>query len=133
MSNNYIYSTASQTTDFAIYTPTGPQQNSRIERVITIKGGANVATRYPNLSTPLGVVTQVSDEDLAVLEKDYHFQQAVKHGFYTVDKRKADPEKVAKNMAPKDRSAPRTPDDPEFHQKNNGTTKGVKYVVVGKD
>lgn len=133
----YVYSTASQSTDFAVYAETNNRELSSIIRKITINGGANVATKYPNLYTPLGMMTQVSDEDLAFLENDYSFKEMVKNGFLTVDKRKVEVEKVITGLKPKDKSAPRTPQDPEFQNAGavvgeNTSTKGITYAGVKK-
>ena len=129
----YVYSTATCSTDYAVYKKTGNRDVAQVERKITIHGGANVATKYPNLHTPRGLVTQVSEEDLAILEQDYHFKQHVELGFLSVDKRKIEVEKVIPGMQAKDKSAPRTPDDPEFKNTKidsgeNTTTKGVSYA-----
>lgn len=110
MSNNYIYSTLTADNAYAIYENNPNADIPVIERKILIKGGANVADRK-TLYTPKGVVTQVSDEDLALLEKDYSFQQHVKNGFIKVERHEAPVEKIVADMTPKDKSAPKTPND----------------------
>ena len=76
---------------------------------VLIKGGTGVAN--DRLVTPLGVVTPVSDEQLAELNKNEGFKQHLKEGFIRVQAKRADPEKVAADMNLKDRSAPLTPAD----------------------
>lgn len=76
---------------------------------VHIKGGTGVAN--DRLVTPLGVMTEVSDEQLEQLEQNHGFQMHKKNGFITVQKKKADPEKVAGDMNAKDASAPLTPSD----------------------
>ena len=111
----YVYSTLTNSTSYAIYKPTDPKQVGVIEKKILIKGGSNLATK--TLITPLGVATKVSDEELELLEKDFHFKQHVKNGFITVDKRVLTPEKAVEHLNKRDLSAPKTPNDPEFKGK----------------
>lgn len=78
-----------------------------LKRGVLIKGGTGVANS--RLITPLGVVTEIDEEDLAMLEKNAVFQMHKKNGFITVRAKAADPEKVAADMNTSDPSAPRTP------------------------
>lgn len=132
----YIYSTASCSTDYAIYKKNSSRDLGLVERKITIKGGANVATKFPNIYTPKGVVTRVSDEDLAILEQDPNFIQHRDNGFLTIDKKEIEIEKVVGDMQKQDKSAPRTPDDPEFNtgklDRTNEKTKGVSVLNKSK-
>lgn len=80
-------------------------------RSILIKGGTGVAN--DRIVTPLGVCTQVSVEDLKVLEQDSVFQLHKKNGYITVQEVSADPEAVAADMNLADPSAPVTPSDYE--------------------
>lgn len=59
--------------------------------------------------TPLGVATEVSKEELALLEKNPVFQMHKENGYIIVQDKKADAEKVASNMQGNDGSAPLTP------------------------
>ena len=118
----FVYSTGTCSTTYNIFEDTNAKDISRVKHAILIKGGANVANKH--IVTPRGVVTEVSDSDLALLMKDPHFQQHMKAGFLSVEDHKVSANKVAKDMEPKDKSAPRTPEDPEFQ----GTTK-----VLGSD
>lgn len=74
---------------------------------VFVKGGAGVAN--DRLVTPLGVATEVSDLDLAELEKNSVFVLHRKNGFITIRSKSADPEKVAADMNRADKSAPLTP------------------------
>lgn len=74
---------------------------------VLIKGGTGVAN--DRLITPLGVATQVSDDELGELRKNPVFLQHEKDGFIRVRDKRADPEKVAADMNLKDPSAPITP------------------------
>lgn len=79
---------------------------------VTIKGGAGVADR--RLVTPLGVHTEVTDEEYEILKNDGIFKLHLEKGAVTVENRNADPDKVAANMATDaDPSSPLTPSDYE--------------------
>lgn len=81
-------------------------------RRVTIKGGANIAKGgIGNFFTPNGVMTTITDEELEICEADPVFQTHKTNGFITVRASENKPEKVYDDMAKKDVSAPRTPDD----------------------
>lgn len=111
----YVYSTLSNTTNYAVYRPTksqDPNSTPIIDRKISIRGGANVAPLPQfGIVTPQGVVTQISDEDMAILEQDYHFKEHCRLGFIKVEKKEQPIEKSIASMEAKDQSAPKTPQD----------------------
>lgn len=74
---------------------------------VFINGGAGVANRK-TLDTPKGAVTEVNNEQLAKLQQDVVFQAHKKNGFIKIESVKADVEKVAKTMQPKDKGAQET-------------------------
>lgn len=75
------------------------------ERRVFVAGGANVANR--KLVTPQGVVTKVSEDDLAVLEANEVFQLHKANGFITVSKSKpSDPDAAAASQEQRDAAAP---------------------------
>lgn len=76
---------------------------------VLIRGGSNVADK--RMVTPVGVMTEVSDEDFAILEENEIFRLHRSNGFITVRQKKADAEAVAADMATKDGSAPLTDAD----------------------
>jgi len=118
----YVFSTLSTDVDYTVY---GESVNDlpTIEKRITIKGGANVATKH--LITPKGVMTAVEDAEFDILSAHPVFQMHKKNGFITVEKKAADPEKVASNMTARDESAPLTEGD--FIEEDAPTTsKGSK-------
>jgi len=119
----YVFSTL--TTD-VVYTGwvKGNSDLPVLEKQVLIKGGSNVADK--RLFTPLGIMTEVSEEELEVLENDQVFQLHKQNGFIKVEKKKADPERVAGDMKTKDQSAPLTPndfEDPEGIQVSTGAGK----------
>jgi hypothetical protein len=75
----------------------------------TIKGGYGLANK--NFITPAGaVLTEVSDEDLARLQKNVHFKDHLKGGFVKVYVKSApDGEKAAADMQRGDKSQPLNP------------------------
>ena len=79
---NYVHSTASQTMVYPIYAE-GRQNQARILKYIRIKGCANVADPR-TLATSTGVVTEINDEDLALLKRSAAFQRHVTKGFMKV-------------------------------------------------
>jgi hypothetical protein len=123
----YIYSTLSCDNKYVRYVPVTPANKDLQKELplihtgpdgrehhVLIKGGANVARKDGAMDTPAGVRTKVSDEDWEWLQKDPHFLQHQKNGFIKVTDAVTNPDKVSKDMVNKDKSAPKTPDDPEY-------------------
>lgn len=120
----YIYSTLTNGTDYAVYSDSKNQDIPVVRKMISIKGGANLANKV--LMTPKGAVTEVSDEEMEMLLKDYHFQNHVKHGHITYEKKEISVDKAVVNMNPKDESAPKTPDDYKNHEVQEDNGAGTK-------
>lgn len=122
---HYVYSTATCPISYVQYAPPsdsetksrGGTSHNRVVKKVTIMGGHGVANKV--LFTPRGVATQVSDEDFEFLMQNESFKTHMERGYMTVDKKKIEPEKKAKNMADKDGSAPLTPKD--FEKGDNDT------------
>lgn len=123
----YVYSTLTCDNFYVLYAKNESKDISVAQKKILIRGGHGVATKH--FVTPQGVLTQISDEDMEILQKDIHFQNHVKKGFIKFEKKKSEPEKVAQDMAQKDGSAPLTPKDFEKAADDDGI---VKYKVKGK-
>lgn len=99
----YIYSTLTADQIYTNYqsNPNGlPTPTSQI----LVRGGANLMTKA--LVTPLGVVTPVSDEELAELKCNEVFKLHLANGFLTISNAKSDVEKVVCDMTGRDNSAP---------------------------
>lgn len=79
-----------------------------VEKFVLIKGRAGVAPPgIRRLETPQGVVTQVSDEELELLQANEVFQTHLKNGFVQVRSESVHPEVVvADGMESRDVSAP---------------------------
>ncbi len=104
--SNYIYSTLPTDYAFAIYEQQ-PDGTAKPVVHVFVRGGAQMAIQAgAGFDTPLGIVTQVTDDELALLQKDFTFNHFVTNGFMIVDSKKVDVEKVAGNM---NTNAPSTP------------------------
>lgn len=109
MAKYSVYSTMSQDVRYADYARTTREQIPVVLRSVLIRGGANVAQK--NLITPLGVVTEINDEEYALLEGkegkegNQVFKKHKEAGFIKVEKKKSSVEKVVKDMTGKDKSA----------------------------
>ena len=102
----YIYSTLSNDQDYALYpNKSDPKGIPQIVKTVHVKGKANIIDKT-TFVTPKGVVSEVTEEELKVLEKIQAFRDHKKAGFIKVDANEADPKKVAAaDLEPKDRSA----------------------------
>lgn len=76
-------------------------------KVIHIAGGANVRDKN-SIYTPVGAMTEVSEEDFELLKKDPTFAQMLKDKFIVA---KGDNRLDVSGNNPKDKSAQRTDDD----------------------
>jgi len=119
----YVYSTLTSTNIFPHYAPGSSKDLPVILKKIVINGGHGIATKQ--LFTPKGVMTQISDEDMEFLQQDFAFQQHLKSGHITFEKKKVDVEKRADNMTQKDGSSPLTPED--FEESDNSTASNKVY------
>lgn len=108
----YITSTMSASVSYAIYGKTAGGLPI-VQKEIVIEGGANVMSKKL-MVTPNGVVTKVTDEELALLEAHPLFKTHQKNGFIRVSKSnpQEDIAKVdTKDMQNKDASAQRVDSD----------------------
>lgn len=105
----YVYSTLTCDNVYADYVKAGDQLN--IHRQVLIKGGHGVMNK--NFMTPLGVVTEVSDDDLRFLMNNSAFKFHLEGNFLKVEEKAYEPEKVAADMERADNSAQITPADYE--------------------
>lgn len=103
----YVYSTLTCDNEYAEWAKAGDQQS--ILHKVLIKGGHGVMNK--NFLTPLGVVTEVSDDDLRFLMNNSAFKFHLEGGFLKVEEKAHDAEKVAADMKSADLSAQLTPAD----------------------
>lgn len=133
----HIYSTLSCDNKYVHYKPV-TDENKELQKElplvhtrpdgsqhhVIIKGGANVARKDGAMDTPAGVRTKVSDEDYAWLQKDPNFIRHVNNGHLVISEGSVvNPDKVAKDMTAKDKSAPKTPDDAEYQGEGDDALK----------
>jgi hypothetical protein len=116
----FVYSTLSQDTSYNVYvkregktTHSGPLKPIR---KILIAGGTGVADK--KLVTPRGKATKVTQEDAELLMENKVFLMHMANKFVIIEDSNEDPEVIVDvgEMAPKDFSAPKTPED--FPKKN---------------
>jgi len=87
-----------------------------VEKVININGGHNVANK--NLITPHGVITEISEEDYAILKEIKGYQVHEKNGFVKMLKQNPrSSEKAVSDLNQDDPSRPVTPGDYEAEGK----------------
>ena len=106
MSKIFVYSTLTCDQRYTNYAQGGGDVPVVVGSVF-IKGGTGVADA--RLTTPRGVVTEITEEELAILETNEGFKQHRKNGFVEVSTSKVDPEKAAADMEGRDASAPLVP------------------------
>lgn len=103
MSKIYVYSTLTADQVYTSYV-TDPNGIAQPKSSIFIAGQANITNK--NFVTPLGVVTEVTAEELAELKQNDMFKLHAQNGFISISEAKADPEVVAADMTGRDQSAP---------------------------
>jgi hypothetical protein len=105
-----IHSMASNDCVFPVYKAKQKGETSgenRIEKAVIIKGKANV--RDPKtLQTPKHSVTEVTPEELKILQASPAFNRKLKAGFYSIDK--------VNGELKADKSAQMTENDPRVKQ-----------------
>lgn len=109
----FIYSTLACDQNYTLWADSGNDMKVK-DASVFVKGGAGVAN--DRIVTPLGVMTEVTDDEYALLQKNKDFQLHVKNGFIRVEKKAADVEKVVADMNRQDASAPKTPESPEMQR-----------------
>lgn len=119
----FIVSRASQDNEYVFWGSTTNGMRT-VKKSILIKGGANVMDKT-TMTTPNGVVTEISDEDWEALKEHTAFKRHVDAGFMEVmQEEKKARESSKKKSSKKDGSAQLTPKDFE--------DKGQKAPVLNK-
>lgn len=109
MAEIYIYSTLSASVAYEVDG----------KREILVAGGANVPNKH--FVTPQGVVTSVTEEDLALLKKNRVFDLHSKNGYLKWHAKKVEVEAVIADMQGYDASAPDGEAEAEVVQVKTGT------------
>lgn len=79
---------------------------SQVYDGVFIAGGANCANKH--MLTPRGVATEINDDQAAILRANALFKLHESNGYVSIDGRKMDADKKAKDMNHSDKSAPLT-------------------------
>lgn len=105
----HVYSTLSTGVDYTKW-ETQPGVSTALRKV-TVRGGAGIAAHGngPNIYTPLGVRTEVSDADAEFLAEHETFQFHQKRGHVRIESIAKDADKVAQKMDVDQGTAPVTP------------------------
>lgn len=109
MSSKFIFSTLTNDQVYATWKQADGTRLPVRDQQVKINGGTGVASKH--FVTPRGVVTEVTAEQLAILEKVPAFQRHKERGFLSIEDKRHDVEKVAADLKPNDDSAPLTPED----------------------
>lgn len=105
----YVYSTVTGPISIVKYSTPPPGGLPEVVHSVTIKGGANLANRHGD--TPNATVTELTDAELAFCMEQPMFRQHVADKFFTVWGTEIRTDAIVVDMVPKDRSAPKTPED----------------------
>lgn len=103
-----VFSTLSNDQLYTTY-KTGENGVSHPVSQVFIAGKANITNKH--FITPLGMVTEITEEQLQELRSNDLFKLHEKNGFLKVSERKADVEAAVSDMAGPDASAPLTEAD----------------------
>lgn len=108
-------------TDVYIYSTLSSSVNYEVEggRSILVAGGAGIPDKH--FLTPQGVVTAVTEEDLAQLKKNRVFDLHSKNGYLKWHAKKVEVEAVIADMQGYDASAPDGEAEAEVVQVKTGT------------
>jgi hypothetical protein len=120
----HIYSTLSSGMKYCQYAKGGADLPV-VEKQVYIKGGTGIRAEHNGkdmgITTPVGIVTEIAEEELAILEANPVFKIHKENGFIvvvnepkkTLEKASAPSqmEKVTENMSKKDKSAQKVPED----------------------
>lgn len=99
----YLYSTLSAPTEYTGWKEGGADMPTAAWSVV-VNAGAGVATKH--LITPVGVMTEVTAEELKLLQENDVFKRHLKNGYIKIDEKKHAVEAVVADMEARDNSAP---------------------------
>lgn len=107
----HVYSKLANNQKYTIYKDKAPDEGNEFKQVahqVLIVGGAGLADKH--LVTPMGVHTEITEEDAQALLNNHVFNLHRKNGHITLESRKADVDKVVGDMSGEtDPSGPITP------------------------
>jgi hypothetical protein len=122
----YVYSKLACHQKYVTYFEGKPTDAiNRVEKSVTVRGQAGMCkSTDPDVITPAGVRTQITDEEYGLLKNNWLFNLHRTNGHVTVEEVKVNPNKVAKDLAPDEGSRPRVESDlkdkgPKFLKKKD--------------
>ena len=107
----YLHSTLANNQKYSV----GGYNQDGSKRSIFVAGKAGIPNQHM-LILP-AAITEVTDEELALLKKNHVFDLHVKNGFITIENKKLDVEKASSNMNKSDKSKPKTKEELEAEGK----------------
>lgn len=105
MTKVYVYSTLTSDQEYRTFRESGGDL-PQVEASVLIRGKANVMDKH--FVTPAGMLTEITEDQLAVLERCEVFRLHVKHGHIIVSRDLLPVEKVVGDLEARDKSAPLT-------------------------
>lgn len=110
----YVASTLSNSVEYVLYEDgRNPNEVPNVRARVFVAGGANIPDKH--FVTPQGVISSVTDEEVALLEKNEVFKLHKENGFVQVlDKAPANADHAAANMQGREPAAPVVPQD--YHE-----------------
>lgn len=109
MAPRYVFSTITTKVDIVEYSHPVVGQLPTVTRKFTIQGGANCPDRF--MRTPRGIATPITPDEYEFLIHNDKFLEHMAANFVTFGNAENDVERAVRDMAPKDRSAPKTAAD----------------------
>ena len=124
MAKNCIYSTLTASQNYAVYA----ENSGGFAKVrdIHINGGHGLTNRHGDILT--GAVTEVTDEELELLCKDFTFKNHVRDGWIVIDSKK-DVEKAISDLNLRDGAAPVAQEDLDEMAKDGTLPEEVKVMT----
>ncbi len=116
----FIASKLTASTSFAIY----DKKAQNIVKRILINGGNSLVNRH--LQTLEGAITEITEDDLKLLEQDFTFNRQVKNGFLKVTDQ-PDAAKASSDLESRDTSAPLQQEDVDAVLDDAGVTQEVEF------
>lgn len=110
MKTYYVFSKLANDQQYNTFSKAGAANELPIlENSVFIRGGAGIANK--NFLTPQGVMSKITEDELARLKTNAVFVAHAKNGFITVEEKSGDADEVAQASLTKedDQSSPLTP------------------------
>jgi hypothetical protein len=126
----FIYSTLTAPQNYAVHAQK-PDGSFAVARDIIINGGHGLTNIYGQILQ--GAETEIDNETLEILEKDYLFNLHKTNGFIKVESKSRNSEKAISDLAQRDKSAPATSQDVDALYDDGVIPVPVsEYVAEGK-